>query len=172
MIRQNQIIAVLFLFFLAGANSVFGSTRNIVSNRTEVLLSDTVIVPGSIQDSLVGVWELTSVDIPEVRTQIAAASSKAEKDKLLTQIKVAQDKLAGMTFTIKRDFLYSTSLHDKNKTGTWNVNSNRELQISITNNREKDTPETMSIVNVQHSKLVLKSNLGVQTVVVTYTRKQ
>lgn len=164
MVKQNQIIAALFFFFLLGAGSVFGGAKNTGSNRPEALLPT-----GALEDSLVGVWEVTNVDVSAIRAQIAAAPLQVDKDGLAAKITKIQKNLMGMKMTVRQDHTYETSLNQNYLSGTWTV-SNRDFTPHSLSHETID--RTLSITSLAPTTFVAKCNYGDSMVVVTYTRRQ
>jgi|GEM_PF-3671938 len=163
MIRLNQIHAVLFILLLAVAQSAVGGSAS------EFKIAAT-ITAGSTEDSLVGTWDMTNLDMPDVRTQIAAASSQTEKDLLLSKIVQYQNQTSGMSITMGRDYSYTAARNGKSKSGTWKVNANREIITHITS-RETPKDDVVSIMKVDSHTLIVKYNNGTDVFIVTYTRR-
>jgi hypothetical protein len=163
MAKQNQIIAALFLFFLLGAGSVFGCVKNTGSNMPEALLPT-----GALEDSLVGVWEVTNLDVSAIRAQIAAAPLQADRDGLTAKITKVQNTLMGMKMTVRQDHTYETSLNQNYLNGTWTVNNRDFTPHSLT---RETIDRTLSIMSLGATTFVAKCNYGGSIVVITYTRR-
>ena len=164
MVKQNQIIVLFSFLLLLGSGYVFGGAGSIVRSMPSILSP-----AGNLEDSLVGVWEVTNVDVSAIKAQISAAATKEDKAGLSDKITTVQGNLMGAKVTIRQDHTYENQKGNIFLVGTWKLD-NHDFIPHSTNLETIDRRQ--SIISLSATAFTVKCDYGNSIVVITYTRRQ
>jgi hypothetical protein len=79
--------------------------------------------------SVVGIWQLTGVDLPDRGDNLAEYGSIAEKNKNEAMLKTYQSSLKGLVVTFNQDKTYRSEYSGQSDVGTWQFDEKGEIQV-------------------------------------------
>ena len=167
MTKKNKPDLRLFVALLSICLILFegtGCTRHHADNITQNGRSK----GASLRDSLVAVWKLDKIEVPDAIGNVAAFGSETEREKTDQTLAKYQQALKGMMVTFNKDNSYQSVYNGSNDVGTWKINQQGDIE---TLSKISNSSSTFRIVSVTGSSLAVKYITTDGALLMTFQKK-